>query len=88
MTSVAQETKSQAVTLKGSAMLVKEFFNYGVNSILYQRGIYPQGKAVLRHFHFVYLLTTLIVDKSKFSWEKGVGSRLIDLLGLVFPLRW
>ncbi len=88
MTSVAQETKSQAVTLKGSAMLVKEFFNYGVNSILYQRGIYPQGKAVLGHFHFVYLLlTTLIGDKSTFSLEKGVGSRLIDLLGLVFPLR-
>ncbi len=67
MTSVAQETKSQAVTLKGSAMLVKEFFNYGVNSILYQRGIYPQGKAVLDHFHFVYFLTTLIGDKSTFS---------------------
>ena len=43
MTSVELETKSQAVTLKGSAQLVKEFFGFGINSILYQRGIYPPG---------------------------------------------
>jgi len=40
MTSTLQQTKN-AVTLKGSATLVSEFFNYGINSILYQRGIYP-----------------------------------------------
>jgi len=37
---MSQTTKSQ-VTLKGSAQMVSEFFNYGINSILYQRGIYP-----------------------------------------------
>jgi len=31
----------QEVTLKGSAQLVTEFFEYGIHSILYQRGIYP-----------------------------------------------
>ena len=40
---MAQTTKSQ-VTLKGSAQMVAEFFNYGINSILYQRGIYPPGE--------------------------------------------
>ena len=40
---MSQTTKSQ-VTLKGSAQMVSEFFNYGINSILYQRGIYPPGK--------------------------------------------
>uniref|UniRef100_A0A1I8ALR8 Mitotic spindle assembly checkpoint protein MAD2A n=1 Tax=Steinernema glaseri TaxID=37863 RepID=A0A1I8ALR8_9BILA len=30
-----------SITLKGSAVMVKEFFYYGINSILYQRGIYP-----------------------------------------------
>ena len=40
MTSTAQQTKN-AVTLKGSAAIISEFFNYGINSILYQRGIYP-----------------------------------------------
>ena len=40
MTSTVQQSKN-AVTLKGSAAIISEFFNYGVNSILYQRGIYP-----------------------------------------------
>eukprot|EP01090_Pellita_catalonica_P004413 TRINITY_DN14241_c0_g1_i1.p1 TRINITY_DN14241_c0_g1~~TRINITY_DN14241_c0_g1_i1.p1 ORF type:complete len:202 (+),score=34.03 TRINITY_DN14241_c0_g1_i1:77-682(+) len=30
-----------AITLKGSAAIVTEFFNYSINSILFQRGIYP-----------------------------------------------
>uniref|UniRef100_A0A061QUQ8 Mitotic spindle assembly checkpoint protein MAD2 n=1 Tax=Tetraselmis sp. GSL018 TaxID=582737 RepID=A0A061QUQ8_9CHLO len=29
------------ITLKGSAEIVSEFFGYAVNSILYQRGVYP-----------------------------------------------
>ncbi|KGB78243.1 mitotic spindle assembly checkpoint protein MAD2 [Cryptococcus deuterogattii R265] len=32
---------NQAITLKGSTALVTEFFEYSVNSILYQRGVYP-----------------------------------------------
>nr|CAB3263589.1 mitotic spindle assembly checkpoint protein MAD2A-like [Phallusia mammillata] len=29
------------ITLKGSAAIVSEFFFYGINNILYQRGVYP-----------------------------------------------
>ncbi|XP_040274324.1 mitotic spindle assembly checkpoint protein MAD2A isoform X1 [Bufo bufo] len=36
----AQLTK-EGITLKGSAETVSEFFYFGINSILYQRGIYP-----------------------------------------------
>lgn len=36
----ATATKN-AITLKGSTETVAEFFDYGINSILYQRGIYP-----------------------------------------------
>ncbi|CAL1539141.1 unnamed protein product [Lymnaea stagnalis] len=32
---------SNVITLKGSTDIVAEFFNYGLNSILYQRGLYP-----------------------------------------------
>ncbi|KAK1927515.1 putative mitotic spindle checkpoint-related protein [Papiliotrema laurentii] len=32
---------NQAITLKGSTALVTEFFEFSVNSILYQRGVYP-----------------------------------------------
>jgi mitotic spindle assembly checkpoint protein MAD2 len=34
-------TTSSLITLKGSIAIVTEFFNYSVNNILYQRGIYP-----------------------------------------------
>ncbi|RUS81762.1 hypothetical protein EGW08_010454 [Elysia chlorotica] len=32
---------SNCITLSGSTNLVAEFFHYGLNSILYQRGLYP-----------------------------------------------
>ncbi|GBG24056.1 Mitotic spindle assembly checkpoint protein MAD2A [Hondaea fermentalgiana] len=36
----AQATSNE-ITLKGSTEIVTEFFGYSINSILYQRGIYP-----------------------------------------------
>ena len=41
MSQLAQSTKSGAITLKGSAVMIAEFFRVGVNSILFQRGVYP-----------------------------------------------
>ena len=42
---MAQEQRrgatSSAITLRGSTELVTEFFGYAVNTILYQRGVYP-----------------------------------------------
>ncbi|TKR59299.1 hypothetical protein L596_028991 [Steinernema carpocapsae] len=39
---MAQDSAQRhSITLKGSAVAVKEFFFYGINSILFQRGIYP-----------------------------------------------
>jgi hypothetical protein len=35
------DTTSHAIALSGSAELVAEFFLYGVNTLLFQRGIYP-----------------------------------------------
>ncbi|XP_065342504.1 mitotic spindle assembly checkpoint protein MAD2A [Cloeon dipterum] len=40
MAGIKQDTKS-AITLRGSADIISEFLDYGVNSILFQRGIYP-----------------------------------------------
>ena len=40
----AQSTKNN-ITLRGSPAIVTEFFGYAVNSILYQRGIYPQRRS-------------------------------------------
>lgn len=32
---------TSSITLQGSAQIVSEFFGFGINSILFQRGIYP-----------------------------------------------
>lgn len=40
MSRAAQATRN-TITLKGSTEIVTEFFGYSINSILYQRGIYP-----------------------------------------------
>jgi len=37
---MAQANKN-VITIKGSAQIVTEFFGYSINSILYQRGVYP-----------------------------------------------
>ncbi|KAL9958925.1 hypothetical protein ACROYT_G036002 [Oculina patagonica] len=47
--STKQESKS--ITLKGSAELVTEFFEYGINNILYQRGIYPADSFKREQFY-------------------------------------
>lgn len=76
------------ITLKGSAQIVSEFFYYGINNILYQRGIYP---AEMFKREKKYGLTILVCSDSKIEeylkcnvcpqlteWlEKGVINRLV-----------
>ncbi|KAK9701088.1 HORMA domain [Popillia japonica] len=40
MTAIEQKNKS-AITLRGSSEIICEYLDYGINSILYQRGLYP-----------------------------------------------
>ncbi|XP_055843433.1 mitotic spindle assembly checkpoint protein MAD2A [Episyrphus balteatus] len=40
MNTTSQATKN-CITLKGSAQIITEYLKYGINSILFQRGIYP-----------------------------------------------
>lgn len=40
-TNSSGETEAKPIALVGSADLITEFFYYGLNQILYQRGIYP-----------------------------------------------
>ncbi|XP_078039005.1 mitotic arrest deficient 2 [Augochlora pura] len=57
MTETQQKTK--CITLKGSAELVKQYLLYGVNSILYQRGIYPpETFEPAEHFGLFVLMST------------------------------
>ncbi|KAI6714324.1 mitotic spindle checkpoint component mad2 [Diplocarpon mali] len=36
-----EKAKTHKLSLKGSAKMVAEFFNYSINTILFQRGVYP-----------------------------------------------
>jgi mitotic spindle assembly checkpoint protein MAD2 len=38
---MSNSTQAIAISLKGSTDIVTEFFNFSINTILYQRGIYP-----------------------------------------------
>lgn len=58
MASTKQQTVG-SVTLKGSADLIKEYLDYGINSILYQRGIYPSEMfEPAEHFGITVYMTT------------------------------
>mmetsp|Transcript_11274 Transcript_11274/g.26617 ORF Transcript_11274/g.26617 Transcript_11274/m.26617 type:complete len:211 (+) Transcript_11274:193-825(+) len=54
----ATDTKN-IITLKGSVEIVTEFFGYSINSILYQRGIYPpETFAAVSQYGLSMLVTT------------------------------
>lgn len=50
---------SNVITLRGSTDIVTEFFNYSVNNILYQRGIYPpESFKRVSHYGLSMMTTT------------------------------
>ncbi|KAF8350133.1 spindle assembly checkpoint protein [Amanita rubescens] len=55
----SKQANRQAITLKGSTQLVTEFFKYAVNTILFQREVYPSDD-----FHMVkkYGQTVLVTQ--------------------------
>ena len=55
MAATATETESH-ITLKGSVETVAEFFDYSINSILYQRGIYDPDKFMRKQQCVILLL--------------------------------
>jgi len=63
-----------AITLKGSAQMVAEFFYYGINSILYQRGVYPSDSFKRIQKYGTSMLVTN--DKSAGDFLKSCISQL------------
>jgi len=55
---MGSHTNKSPVQLKGSIDIVIEFFHYGINSILYQRGLYPSDTFIQREKYGVPLLVT------------------------------
>ena len=68
----AQLIKKNSITLKGSTEIVTEFFGYSINSILYQRGIYPpETFKRIQRYGLNMLITT----------DEGLGKYLDNVLG-------
>ncbi|KAJ8475607.1 hypothetical protein OPV22_019334 [Ensete ventricosum] len=66
------------ITLRGSATIVSEFFGYAANSILYNRGIYPEESFTkVKKYGLPMLLTQ---DEGVKSFISGLTSQLTEWL--------
>ncbi|KAK7850057.1 mitotic spindle checkpoint protein mad2 [Quercus suber] len=66
------------ITLRGSAAIVSEFFGYAANSILYNRGLYPEESFVKVKKYGLPML--LIQDESVKSFIANVTAQLSEWL--------
>ncbi|XP_064440915.1 uncharacterized protein LOC135363617 isoform X2 [Mirounga angustirostris] len=73
-----QLSREQGITLRGSAETVAEFFSFGINSILYQRGIYPSETFTrVQKYGLTLLVTT---DPELIKYLNDVVEQLKDWL--------
>lgn len=75
---MASSKGKNAINLKGSADIVTEFFGYGINSILYQRGIYPPEQFERKQKYGLTMLVTN--DDALRTYLRGILSNLRDWL--------
>lgn len=60
------QSNRSPVQLKGSIDIIVEFFNFGINSILYQRGLYPSESFIQREKYGLPLLITTNPDLKRY----------------------
>ena len=75
------QLQRNVITLKGSAQTVSEFFQFGVNNILYQRGVYPPEAFETKKQYGLSLWQTTEESLSRYltsvlGQAKGAGTRL------------
>lgn len=89
----SSKSDRRAVQLKGSVDIVAEFFHYGINSILYQRGLYPEHEfiqtekyglpvLVTTNIQVKRYLDTILSQMKKFLSTKNVHKIVIVILKL------
>uniref|UniRef100_A0A2K6NI02 HORMA domain-containing protein n=1 Tax=Rhinopithecus roxellana TaxID=61622 RepID=A0A2K6NI02_RHIRO len=61
-----QLSREQGITLRGSAEILAEFFSFIINSILYQRGIYPSDTFTRVQKYGLTLLVTTDLELIKY----------------------
>lgn len=55
--STVHQQLTKSITLQGSAQIVMDFFHFGINNILFQRGLYPQEDFAHVHRYGLNLLS-------------------------------
>ncbi|KAF7339526.1 Spindle assembly checkpoint protein [Mycena sanguinolenta] len=71
-----QATRNKAITLKGSTALVTEFFKYAVNTILFQREVYPGDDFnMVKKYGQVVLVTQ---DLALENYLENVAARILQ----------
>ena len=68
------ENAAKSITLKGSVEIVSEFFWYAINTILYQRGLFPPEDFSMKQKYGLHLLVTS---------DEGLQDYLTSILGQV-----
>eukprot|EP00798_Chlamydomonas_sp_ICE-L_P016241 gene16241-22409_t len=81
------QCERSTITLQGSARTVAEFFNYAVNNILYQRGVYPPESFEAKKQYGLSLwqtseeglgkYLTTVLDQSKSWLEEGALKQMV-----------
>jgi mitotic spindle assembly checkpoint protein MAD2 len=63
-----------AITLRGSTAIVTEFFDYSVNSILYQRGVYmPETFEKVKKYNLQLMMTK---DEGLLAYMSNITSQM------------
>ncbi|PON82773.1 Mitotic spindle checkpoint protein Mad [Trema orientale] len=74
----SKTTTKDIITLRGSAAIVSEFFGYAANSILYNRGVYPEESFVkVKKYGLPMLLTQ---DEGLKSFIANLNAQLSEWL--------
>ncbi|EDV40308.1 uncharacterized protein Dana_GF10441 [Drosophila ananassae] len=86
--STAQATKN-CITLKGSAQIIVEYLKYGINSILFQRGIYPaEDFDNTQHYGLTILMSkdpkiTTFLQNVLSQTEEWLSKNMINKISMV-----
>ncbi|KAK5164921.1 Mitotic spindle checkpoint component mad2 [Saxophila tyrrhenica] len=72
--SSSDKSKVHKLQIKGSAKLVTEFFEYGINTILFQRGVYPPEDFSAVKKYGLTIMTT--IDDQVKAYIKKIMSQL------------
>ncbi|KAL8663872.1 MAG: hypothetical protein Q9202_003558 [Teloschistes flavicans] len=81
MSSEKDKSKVHKLSLKGSSKLIAEFFEYSINTILFQRGVYPAEDFTAVKKYGLNMLDPVTSDDQVKAYIKKIMSQLNKWMG-------